>query len=171
MPDSSSTEQSIDLPFTFTRRASPLPADLRPAYRLAILVLIIEHCRGGKASVEQLHVLDWSIRTAESRHLFIDFINGKKTPSDIIIRYDPSLSRAIDFALAEALITQREAAVAGKKAPSTSVFRFSLTTKGKAVLKELMGMDDCLEEEKIFLEDIGTRITQEQIRGLFKWGS
>jgi hypothetical protein len=146
-----------------------LPADLRPAFRFAALVLIIEHCRSGKASVEQLKVMDWSIRTAESRHLFLEYINGRRSPSDVIIRHDPSLSRAIEFALAEDLITQRDTPGVGKK-PSTSTFRFTLTSKGRAISKELMSMADCLEEEKIFLQDIGTRITQEQIRGLFKQG-
>jgi len=163
------TEESIDAPFTFTRRASPLPADLRPAFRFAVLILIIDHCRGGRASVEQLKVMDWSIRTGESRHQFLEYINGNRSPSDIIIRYDPSLSRAIEFALAEDLITQREKPAPGKK-PSTSTFRFTLTVKGKTISKELMAMEDCLEEEKIFLQDIGTRVTQEQIRGLFTQG-
>ncbi len=103
------------------------------------MILIIEHCRGGKSSVEQLHVLDWVDTHSRVALPFLEFIIGNKTPSDIIIRYDPSLSRTIDFALAEDLITQREVAIAGKKPPSSSTFRFNLTAKGKVLLKELNG--------------------------------
>ncbi len=167
--DNSATDKTIDIPFSFRLRPRPLPADLRPAFRLAVLVLIIEHCRGGRASVEQLHVMDWSIRTPHTRSLFLEYMEGKRKPSEVIVRMDPSLSRAIDFALAEKLVTHREPNLLPDIVSPMTSLRFMLTKDGRELAKELMAMEGCLEDEKYFLASIGSKVTQSQVHGLFDW--
>ena len=94
-------ESFADVLFTLSLRPIPIPGELRPVRRLAVLVLMLKHCHGGRANVEQLHVLNWSIRTADSRQALLEFLSGNRTPDKAIVRYDPSLSRAIAFAIGE----------------------------------------------------------------------
>ncbi len=167
----------LDVSFTFTRRPCALPCVMRPAWRLHVLVLILDQCRGGKASLEQLHVLNWAIRTEESRQLFLQFIKGRRAPNQIIVRYDPSLSRAIGFAFAEKIVARHEKQAAlfedgngknagKKKAPP---YRVLLSDRGHLLVQQIKGMTDAFVVEKEFLRAIGKKVTQEQIEMLFTW--
>jgi hypothetical protein len=86
-------ERAFNVPFTFKRRPVSLPGDMRPVWRLHVLVLLLEQCWGGKATHQQLHVLNWAIKTEETRVAFLQFIQGHRAPNQIIVRYDPSLIR------------------------------------------------------------------------------
>src|SRR5947209_6297674 len=101
-------ELALDREFTFKHRPTPLACDLRPEWRLHLLVLLVDHCWAGRASIQQLEVLDWAIRTQQTREALLQFIDGERTPNQTIVRYDPSLNRAVDFAFAEDLLTNRD---------------------------------------------------------------
>lgn len=167
----------LNVPFTFQRRPSAIPCVMRPAWRLHILSLILDQCRGGRASLEQLHVLNWAIRTDESRQLFLQFIKGSRAPNQIIVRYDPSLSRAIDFAFAEKLVSRHEKQATllediqdkseeKKKAPP---YRVILSERGKALVLQIHEMEYAFVVEKEFLRAIGKKVTQDQVQSLFTW--
>src|SRR4051812_18459426 len=100
--------QGLDLlleePFTFRRRPTPISAAMRPLRRIALLVLMLDKCQGGKASHEQLHVLNWALRNSESQHSLVEFLRGDGHPDKPIVRFDPSLDRATLFAEAEGLV-------------------------------------------------------------------
>jgi len=166
-------DEAFDVPFTFRRRPRSLPCSMRPGWRLHVLVLMLNQCRGGRASLEQLHVLNWAIRTEETRGLFLQFQQGARTPNQVIVRYDPSLSRTIDFALAEKLVVRQEQQKEifdeeerPKKAPP---YRVILAERGIRLLQQIQGMDDAFCAEKSFLKAIGKKVTQEQVSALFTW--
>ena len=71
-------ENILDVPFTLKQRPVPISAELRPARRLAVLVLILEHCREARANLEQLHVLNWAIRNEGSRRDFLRSLQGEQ---------------------------------------------------------------------------------------------
>lgn len=166
-------DEVLDVPFTFTRRPRALPCDMRPVWRLHVLVLILDQCRGGKASLEQLHVFNWAMRTDETRNLFLQFMRGNRSPSQIIVRYDPSLSRAIEFAFAERLVVRNvvqkelfEPEAARKSAPP---YRVALSSTGRALVEAIKSTADAFVTEKKFLEEIGSKVSQSQIESLFTW--
>lgn len=166
-------DKVLDVPFTFRRRPRGLPCALRPAWRLHVLVLILDQCRAEKASLEQLHVLNWAIRSEETRRLFLQFIKGKRAPSQIIVRYDPSLSRAIDFAFAEKVITRHEQQLSllkeGDTEKNAPPYRIRLSARGRALVQEIKAMEDIFVVEKQFLKAIGKKVTQQQVESLFTW--
>src|SRR5438876_12415673 len=94
----------LDVPFSFERRPAPLPGDLRPAWRIALLLLILFHSRAQKASLQKLHVLNWAARTAGNQKLLLRFMSGAAGKDEIIPRVEPSLNRAINFARGESLV-------------------------------------------------------------------
>lgn len=148
-------------------RATPLPCDLRPLWRIAVLILILDQCRQQRATIEQLHVMNWSIRSRKTQEEFISYLQGIKSPSDVIVRYDPSLSRAIDFALAEGIVKRHEGS-GGENQNAASQYRISLSPLGERLVVELLEDSDNFVVEKAFLRDIGQKITQAQISKLFR---
>jgi len=168
-------EGVLDVPYTFTRRPIPMPCDVRPVWRMHILVLLLNQCRGGKAGFEQIHVLNWAIRSPETRMAFLQFIQGKRAPSDIIFRYDPSLNRAVRFAFVEGLVVHHEKdekesnLIEEAVRPRVPLYRIILTDKGRKLVAEIKAMDDCFTTERQFLHDIGPKISQKQVSLLFKW--
>lgn len=165
-------ERVLDVPFTFKRRPVPLPGDMRPVWRLHVLVLLLEQCWGGKATHQQLHVLNWAIRTDETRSAFLQFVHGHRAPNQIIVRYDPSLNRAVDFACGEGIASHQEdnPGLVGEETPRGGDYRIVLTKKGRDLLREIKGLKDCLVVEKEFLAAIGRKLTQQMVESLFTWG-
>jgi hypothetical protein len=166
-------DDALDVPFTFRRRPRALACSMRPGWRLHVLVLILNQCRGARASLEQLHVLNWAIRTVDTRQHFLQFLEGKRAPNQIIVRYDPSLSRAIDFAFSEKLVIRQEQQVelleidhGPKNAPP---YRLVLGERGTRLLQQIQKMEDTFTVEKAFLKAIGKKLTQEQVSALFTW--
>jgi hypothetical protein len=148
-------------------RPTPLPCDLRPIWRIAALVLILNQCRQRRATIEQLHVMNWSIRSRKAQDQFLAYIQGLKSPNEVVVRYDPSLTRAIDFALGAGIVERYEK-MDGIDDGKTQ-YRLTLSQQGEALAGELMEDEDIFVTEKAFLQDIGRKITQKQIADLFKW--
>ena len=168
-------EQDLDalmeVPFTFQRRPTPIPADMRPLRRVALLVLMLDKCQGGKASQEQLHVLNWAIRANESQYALLEFLDGKGNPDKPIVRFDPTLDRATLFAEGEGLVAieligTREGEKVEGKWPG---YRVRLLELGRQLAKELISTADCFKEEREFLSKLKGKFTQGQITTLFSW--
>lgn len=159
--------------FVFHARHKAVPCEIRPVWRMYALALIIEKCWGSKASVEQLHVLNWAMRTEESRQAFLQFLEGKRSPNQTIVRFDPALNRAVQFAYAEGVVEmlekQKKLLDDGEKDSATH-YRVVLAPKGVRLVRHVRSMDDCFEVEKAFLDSIPQKVTQKQISMLFTWG-
>lgn len=140
----------LDVGFTFERRPAPVPAALRPEWRIAVLLLTLQQCWGSRASRRQLHVLNWAIRTAGARETFLHVITGNLRPDEAIVRFDPVVDRALQFAAGESLV-------------SISGDLVFLTEKGDQFVKRLNKDKDCMTEEKSFLAAIGKKLTQVQV--------
>ena len=171
MPDTS-LEQSVDVPFTFRVRPTATPCEIRPVWRLHCLTLLLDKCWGAQATLEQLHVLNWAIRTDDTRSRFLQFLRGERSPTSVIVRYDPSLNRAVHFAYAEGIVIRRADQLPLVREPDNGVppYRLVLSSKGKELQKVLRRRDDCFIVEKEFLDSIPHKITQKQIEMLFTWG-
>ena len=148
---------NINVPFTFARRPESIPPDLRPKWRVAMLLLLLRYCRGSQSSLMKLHVLNWAIRTPESRGRFLAYIKGEANPEDVIIRFEPGLNLAIDFARGEGLIKIEK----GKKV--------ELTDRGSNIAQQIDSDKDCLVEERKFLADVKPFVYEKNIGNLLNW--
>lgn len=149
----------LDVPFHFVRRPSPLPPDLRPVWRISIILLMLHLCcRGGKSNLQRLSVLNWAVGSSENRSRFLDVVRGDRRPEDIIVRHDPAFSRALDFAIGEKLVER----VPGSK--------FSLKERGKSAAEAILRMEPCLDLEKDFFKRLSRGVSEAMIDRLLRFG-
>lgn len=142
----------------FRRRPLFLPEDLRPAWRIGLLVLLLSSCcRGGKSSRARLHVLSWGVRTRKSQLDLVAAIAGNLSPDTLLVRFDPFLDRALDFAIGEGLIQH----VGGKS--------IALTPTGKQLAEEIRKSDFVFSAERGFVDLISQKVSEDLVKQMFGW--
>jgi hypothetical protein len=149
----------INVPFSFTRRPTPIPPDLRTDWRVAVLLLILYYSRGYRVSLKKLHVINWAIRSSENRELLLEYLLNKVQPHDIIIRFEPGIIRAVDFAKGYELIKMEYSKPTG----------IMLTDKGIQMARKIDGFNDCFVKEKEFLRKIKPYVLEKNISSLLNW--
>jgi hypothetical protein len=143
----------LDVRFTFRRRPLDLPGDLRPNWRVPLLVLMLRvSCRGGKSSLFKLHLLNWTIREDERQAALLRNIGDSPDYSEIGFQVEPSFVKAIQLAVGEGLIER------------LSKSRVRITEKGRQFATDILG-SHCLAEEKAFLENLGVRLAEKWVVG------
>lgn len=153
------TTNEVDLllrsPFTFEQRPRPVPADSRPLWRVPYVLLLISMCRGQRASLSQLHVLNWALRISDGSAEFAELFSSKP-PADVpIIRYEPALERAIALATALELLS-----FSGK--------RWRLTRTGSEVLASIYVDPEMFVNEKSQLQSLGGPVSLTVIERLLR---
>jgi hypothetical protein len=142
----------LDAPFVFRQRPEPVPGVLRPVWRIPTILLLIKKCWGGKASLEQLHVLNWAIRDSSGRATFLMLLEGEIDPDDAIVRFEPALNRALDLALGQKLVYWTEAR------------RLALTERGADLAAAIEADGEVLNEEREFLAEIPRPVSQAMVQ-------
>jgi len=147
----------LEADFVFTRRPFAIPGDLRPAWRIGLIVLLLKNCcYGGKSSLERLHVLSWGSRTSQSQRDLMAAAEDDLPLTSLIVRFDPFLDRAIDFAVGEKVLTHRN----GKTV--------ELTTAGRQLAIELESNPSLYLKEKLFIVSIRRSITEQLVDRIFR---
>jgi len=150
----------IDVEFLFRRRPVAIPADLRPSWRVAVIVLLLRKCcRQNRSGFTRLHVLSWGVRTIETRNALIAAAAGDIPPNTLLVRIEPSLNRAVNFALGEGLLRR----VSGDKV--------ELTPSGITFADQLDSNVVAFSREKAFMDSVGRRITESLVTQMFGKGS
>ena len=145
--------RAMDRPFTFREQPVPTPAEFRPKWKTALIVVLMGACYGRRASWHQLQVLNWASRSAEGQRSFERLKSGRGRPDDVVVRYDPLLDRAIDLALFDKLIERR-----GRGDT------FALTVRGARVI-DVLRERDVLSSERAFLQRVSP-VTQALVDSL-----
>lgn len=148
---------NIDIPFAFRQRATPLVGDLRPAWRIALVLLMLLHSRGKKATLQKLHVLNSACRSMNTRRAFLRYVEGQARKDEIIPRVEPSLNRALNLARGEGLVEIEK----GKN--------IKLTSAGLRLATQLDETSDSLVAEKAFLKAVESFATEGRVEDLFTW--
>ena len=157
MPESLIPE--LNVPVIFRQRPISVPGDLRPAWRISVIVLLLKNCcRQGRSSLRRLHVLSWAVRDEEVANALVRAIGGEVPPGTVLVRIEPALNRAVDFAIGEGLI-QRQ-----------SSDRVELTVDGKDFADTIMDDTLVLGYEKQFAERIRFSVTEDFVTRMFERG-
>ncbi len=155
----------LDAEVTFRVRPLPVSCMLRPTYRIALLVLLLDKCTRQQATMLQIQVLNWAIRNPANRQHFLQLMAGNLRPDDVLVRFDPTLSRAIDFAIGEGVIEIPTGNDDADDVPHRVPMR--LGEKGKALLSSITQMGDVFVIEKNFLASIGRKVSRKAVEALF----
>lgn len=146
----------LDGPFALTPRPESVPGDLRVAWGIALVVLILSKSRGKRASLQKLHFLAHSARTRQARLEAQQVFSRERRPSDFVVRVEPWLNRAMAFARGEGLIDLEK----GKSA--------KLTPRGLQVCEVLYQNTAMCVAEKAFLEEVGGKATEAAIEKIMR---
>ncbi len=146
----------LDGPFALTPRPEPVPGDLRRAWGIALVILILGKSRGRRASLQKLHFLAHSARTRQTRDEVQQVFAGERRPSDLLVRVEPWLNRALAFAKGAGLVELEK----GRSA--------KLTDAGVQACEILKAQPSMCAEEKAFLEAIGAKATEAAIEKIMR---
>ncbi len=147
----------LDVKFTFKKRPLDLPGDLRPNWRVPVLLMMLQYCcRGGKSHLYKLHLLNWTMRDQRRQEALITSLSGVPQYDKIQVQVEPSFVQAVQFAVGEGLVERLENS------------RVKITDSGKQLVKEIEKAA-CLSVERAFLKNIGLRLTEEWLAGFAAW--
>ncbi|WDV29748.1 hypothetical protein [Aeromonas caviae] len=138
---------------TFNYRGSHLDPELRPLWRISLLVLIlIKLCSGNKANSKKLQALYSLVASEKKRLLYSSDINSHDF---LNIRFDPLVDRAIDLGVGHLLFKLDDAK------------SIVLTTKGIAFGKRIEQDDNIFILEKQFMNQFKiSHFTDKRINSL-----
>lgn len=139
--------------FTFTARPDPVPGDLRMSWGMAVLVLALFYSRAKKSNFQKLQFLAHSVRLPAGREEVRGLLSGEYRPTEVSVRVEPSLNRAVSYAHALKLV---------KIEKGTSV---SLTDTGAKMAKSILEEGESLKEEAKFLSEVAPRMTDALMKG------
>ncbi len=147
----------LNIRFIFKERPEAIPGDLRPLWRIGLVLLMLHTAsRGGTSSFGRLHVLNWALRSEEGRDALLRILDGQLFPGTVVVRIEPSLNRAVDYAHGEGLVRRVEGN------------RIELTARGEAEAKRILGHEMLYQSEREFLGAIGKRVTENLVKRLFQ---
>ena len=151
MPESRNFSRDIDQPFTFKRRPISVPAESRPTWKIAeLLVMLQVSSRGGKSSLKRLHLLNWAVRSAANRAKFKESRSSDLPLFRFTVRFEPAFSRAIDLAVGENLVQW----VGGD--------RIQLSAEGTRLANTVLGLSGVLQQERDFFVGLGKSVTEKE---------
>ena len=144
-------EIHTDQNFSFERKPSPVPGDLRIGWRIALTLLMLNYSRGKKASLAKLNLLNDALRSERSMEKLSKIIRGNTALIEWRMRVEPAFARNMDLVtggqLAEWMVANGKAAI-------------RLTDKGKEVAKKLEDNHDSFVAERTFLREFSSKITE-----------
>lgn len=149
------TLADLSLAVSYTERPDPVSprqwADLRIARCLAVL----EHCHGGRATWQTLHVVDWALGQSSILDLN-SFLSGAVANLDRpVVRFDPALDRAVDRAVGLGLVT-RDAQ--GSRISASGLAALEVVRESGAIRLELTQLDS-----------LRRKITSKQVNEVLSW--
>lgn len=146
--------------FSFQRRPIPVPGDLRIAWRVALILLMLNYSRANRASLAKLHILNDAIRSEKHQHLKT-VVNGAQTSLPWSLRIEPAFARAIDFVVGERFATWTKAK--GRAA-------LELTKHGLEAAAVVVALEDALVLERTVIQEYAKIITEGMVETLLGEG-
>lgn len=146
----------LDGPFELTARPEPVAGDLRLAWGIALVILILGRSRGKRASLQKLHFLAHAARTRETREEARRVFAGDLGPGDLVVRVEPWLNRAVAFATAGGLATLES----GKAV--------KLTEDGLQTFERVSSAESVMTEEREFLDAVSGRATEAAVEKIMR---
>lgn len=134
----------------FEAKPDAVPYNYRISYKIAQICMIISKSCSGKSgcSLVKMHIISNALNTKECMKLLQDYVNNKN--GFMLVRFDPVVNRAIKYAVADKLVYQLKNGT------------FRLTDTGKELIKKIE-KEDIMIQEKKFLNELGTKLTNEKI--------
>lgn len=129
---------------SFTKKPIPLPAEYRPMYKIALIVMILKYCcRGETSNLLKLHLFSWALASEKNMKELCDYVKSNFSTDLSVWGIEPALNRALQLSIAENICDL----INGKY--------YKLTKKGNKFFEMIKADTDLFETEKAFLTFIG----------------
>lgn len=139
----------------FDSKADAVPFNYRISYKVSLICLIIGKCCGKKGcSAIKLQMISAGVSTSKSRKELLGLNEGKLFSDVTLIRFDPAISRAINYALADSLIYRQ----------ANGLLR--LADKGKQLVKNIYRDAELMTVEKEFFHELSNGLTEDIIESI-----
>ncbi len=142
--------------FSFTARPEPVAGDLRMSWGIGILLLSLSYCRSKKGSFQKLQFLAHAVRTHEGREDVRDLMSGRLRTTEITVRVEPWLNRAVSYAHGLGLVDVTKGKSVG------------LTDKGRDLAGALDASKEVFQEERAFLAEVAKKLTEAQLTKIWR---
>ena len=151
-------ENILKIKLSFAKRPIPIPAEYRPMYKIALIVIILKYCCiGESANLTKLHLFSWALSSEENMNEIIKNIENGFQDEFAVWGVDPSLNRALQLAVAENICEIQN----GKK--------YKLTHKGNKFFEMIESDKFLFDIEKSFLINVGKKsITDRLLESITK---
>jgi hypothetical protein len=154
-------DNEIALPrFSFRRRPIPVPGDLRIAWRVALILLMLGHSRANRASLAKLHILNDAIRSNQ-HHRLEDVIDKSLATLPWSLRVEPAFARAIDYVVGEHLAAWTIA---------TGRTALRLTASGVKAFGSVTNLNDTLIAERVIIAKYAKAMPENLVANLLGEG-
>lgn len=138
--------------FIFRRRPTSVPPDIRPEWRLPLLLMMVHSCRNQVASREQLHVLNSAVLSSGSRRALLAALGGRPAPRSPALQFEPAFDRAIDRALGLRVLTTNPQG------------RLMLTDLGRSIVGAIESDRELFSTERELLDSLPHSLSQTTVR-------
>ena len=134
----------------FNAKPDAVPYNYRISYKVTQLCLIMRICgRGDVCSLIKLHMISFALISQENMRKLVDFADG--IGSAPIVRFDPSVNRALTYAIGCGLIKRQQNA------------KYKLTDRGKQLAEQIKVVGDLMVIEIGDLNLLAKKLTERKV--------
>ena len=134
----------------FNAKPDAVPYNYRISYKVTQLCLIMRICgRGDVCSLIKPHMISFALISQENMRKLVDFADG--IGSAPIVRFDPSVHRALTYAIGYGLIKRQQNA------------KYKLTDRGKQLAEQIKVVGDLMVIEIGDLNLLAKKLTERKV--------
>lgn len=134
----------------FDAKPDAVPYNYRISYKVAQLCLIMRICgRGDVCSLIKLHMISYALISRDNMKKLVEFVTG--TGSTPVVRFDPSVNRALAYAIGYGLIDRQPTA------------KYKLTERGKQLAEQIKAVGDLMVVEINDLNSLAKKLTESKV--------
>lgn len=131
----------------FDAKPDAVPYNYRISYKVTQLCLIMRICgRGNVCSLIKLHMISCALISNDNMRKLLEFTEGTGTVP--IVRFDPSVNRALTYAIAYGLVEQQRNA------------KYKLTERGHRLAEQIKLAGDLMVIEISNLNTLAKKLTE-----------
>lgn len=134
----------------FDAKPDAVPYNYRISYKVTQLCLIMRICgRGDTCSLIKLHMISFALISSDNMKKLEEFVQGNGHIP--IVRFDPSVNRALTYAIAYGLIEQQQTG------------KYKLTDRGKRLAEQIIIVGDLMVIEINDLNTLSKKLTEGKV--------
>lgn len=139
----------------FNSKPDAVPYNYRISYKVSQICLILAKTARGRTgcSAIKIHLISFALICKPAMERLDAFVHSESAPPPIV-RFDPVVNKAINYAIADGLVYQHQNG------------NYSLTSKGESLVLDIDKDFELLVAEKLALERISKKLTDKKIRSL-----